>query len=67
VKKAAIVDWDVHDGNGTQEIFCGDPTVCYIGTHQYPFYPGAGARTEAGEGNDEGCTLNCPVRAYSGE
>jgi acetoin utilization deacetylase AcuC-like enzyme len=67
VEKVAIVDWDVHHGNGTQEIFYEDPTVYYISTHQYPFYPGTGARTETGEGKGRGYTLNCPMRAYSGE
>lgn len=67
VEKVAIVDWDVHHGNGTQEIFYSDPTVFYISTHQYPFYPGTGARSETGEGKGKGYTLNCPMRAGSGE
>ena len=67
VEKVAIVDWDVHHGNGTQEVFYGDPTVFYISTHQYPFYPGTGARTETGDGKGKGYTLNCPMQAGSGE
>jgi acetoin utilization deacetylase AcuC-like enzyme len=67
VEKVAIVDWDVHHGNGTQDIFYDDPTVLYISTHQYPFYPGTGARTETGEGKGLGYTLNIPMRANSGE
>lgn len=67
VEKVAIVDWDVHHGNGTQEIFYEDPSVFYISTHQYPFYPGTGARTETGSGKGKGYTLNCPMRANSGE
>ena len=67
VEKVAIVDWDVHHGNGTQEIFYEDPSVFYISTHQYPFYPGTGARSETGSGRGNGFTLNCPMRAGSGE
>ena len=48
--KIAIVDWDVHHGNGTQHAFDSDPSVLYISTHQYPFYPGTGAASEQGEG-----------------
>lgn len=66
VEKVAVVDWDVHHGNGTQEIFYEDPTVFYISTHQYPFYPGTGSRTERGEGKGKGYTLNLPIRAGSG-
>lgn len=67
VEKIAIVDWDVHHGNGTQEIFYEDSTVLYISTHQYPFYPGTGARAETGSGRGKGFTLNCPMPAGSGE
>ena len=67
VQKIAIVDWDVHHGNGTQHIFYEDPTVFYISTHQYPFYPGTGNRSERGDGKGEGYTLNIPMRAGSGE
>ena len=61
--RVLVVDWDVHHGNGTQEIFYRDPTVFYFSTHQYPYYPGTGARTETGEGPGEGSILNVPLRA----
>ncbi len=67
VKKVAILDWDVHHGNGTQHIFEGDPTVFYISLHQYPFYPGTGARSETGIGDGKGFTLNIPLPAGTGE
>ena len=63
IRKVAIVDWDVHHGNGTQEIFYEDPTVFYVSTHQYPHYPGTGAETEVGKGAGKGFTLNCPMPA----
>ncbi|HTK80650.1 MAG TPA: histone deacetylase [Bacteroidota bacterium] len=63
----AIIDWDVHHGNGTQEIFYADKSVLYISTHQYPFYPGTGARSERGDDNGEGYTLNIPMAAGSAE
>ena len=67
VDRVAIVDWDVHHGNGTQEIFYDDKSVLYVSTHQYPFYPGTGSRDERGAGEGEGYTLNIPLRAGSGE
>jgi acetoin utilization deacetylase AcuC-like enzyme len=67
VERVAILDWDVHHGNGTQHIFESDPTVLYISTHQYPYYPGTGARSEKGVGKGEGFTLNCPLPAGTGE
>ncbi len=67
VGRVAIIDWDVHHGNGTQEIFWKDPTVLYISTHQYPLYPGTGASNEVGEGAGKGFTLNCPIRPGSEE
>jgi len=63
IGKVAIVDWDVHHGNGTQEIFYEDPTVFYVSTHQYPHYPGTGAQAETGRGAGRGYTLNCPMPA----
>ena len=63
VERVLIIDWDVHHGNGTQEIFWTDPTVFYFSTHQYPFYPGTGASDETGGGKGEGFTLNIPLRA----
>jgi acetoin utilization deacetylase AcuC-like enzyme len=62
VERVLIIDWDVHHGNGTQEIFWTDPTVFYFSTHQYPYYPGTGAASERGAGNGEGFTLNIPLR-----
>ena len=61
--KIAIVDWDVHHGNGTQHAFESDPSVLYISTHQYPFYPGTGAASEQGEGKGRGSVINCPMPA----
>lgn len=63
VERVLIVDWDVHHGNGTQEIFWTDPSVFYFSTHQYPYYPGTGAANERGAGKGEGFTLNIPLRA----
>ena len=67
IGRVAILDWDVHHGNGTQHIFEEDPTVFYISLHQYPFYPGTGARNERGKGKGEGYTLNFPLPAGTGE
>lgn len=67
VERIAIVDWDVHHGNGTQEIFYEDPSVLYVSLHQYPLWPGTGALTETGSGKGEGYTLNCPMKPGSGE
>lgn len=63
--KIAIVDWDVHHGNGTQHTFESDPSVMYVSTHQYPYYPGTGAASERGEGRGKGTVVNCPMRAGS--
>ena len=60
--RVAIVDYDVHHGNGTQDVFAGDPTVCFASLHQWPFYPGSGA---PGEGDET--TLNVPLRAGCGD
>ncbi len=61
--KVAILDWDVHHGNGTQHTFEEDPSVLYISLHQYPYYPGTGSVGENGVGRGRGATLNCPMRA----
>ena len=61
VERVLIIDWDVHHGNGTQDIFWSDPTVFYFSTHQYPYYPGTGAADERGDGRGEGTTLNIPL------
>ncbi len=63
IEKVAIVDWDVHHGNGTQGIFYDDPTVYFFSSHQYPWYPGTGTRGEKGTGRGLGYTLNLPLRA----
>jgi acetoin utilization deacetylase AcuC-like enzyme len=67
VKRVCILDWDVHHGNGTQQIFYEDKSVLYISLHQYPFYPGTGARSERGNGLGVEYTLNIPMREGTGE
>ncbi|MBX3570444.1 MAG: histone deacetylase family protein [Rhizobiaceae bacterium] len=61
-ERIAIVDWDVHHGNGTQDIFWDDPSVLYCSTHQMPLYPGTGARDEVGAGN----IVNAPLSPRTG-
>jgi acetoin utilization deacetylase AcuC-like enzyme len=61
--RVAIVDIDVHHGNGTQWMFYGDPAVLYVSTHQFPFYPGTGAADEVGAGDGRGFTINVPLEA----
>lgn len=63
--KVLVLDWDVHHGNGTQHSFEDDPSVLYVSTHQYPYYPGTGAYYEEGTGRGTGATLNCPMPAGS--
>ena len=65
IERVAIVDWDVHHGNGTQGIFFDDPTVYFYSMHQYPWYPGSGARGETGFGRGKGYTMNTPVKALT--
>lgn len=67
IGKIAIVDWDVHHGNGTQHSFENDSSVLYVSTHQYPYYPGTGSHRERGNGSGEGYTLNLPMEAGSGD
>ena len=67
VDKILILDWDVHHGNGTQHTFESDPSVLFVSTHQYPYYPGTGAVSEDGEGRGRGATLNCPMPAGAGD
>lgn len=62
-ERVAIVDWDVHHGNGTQDIFWDDPSVLYCSTHQMPLYPGTGAKDEVGEGNN---IVNAPLSPNTG-
>ncbi len=66
VQRVAIIDWDVHHGNGTQEIFYSDRSVLFFSTHQWPWYPGTGHSSERGEGEGFGLTINCPLPAGSG-
>jgi acetoin utilization deacetylase AcuC-like enzyme len=66
VERVAIVDWDVHHGNGTEEIFYSDGSVLFFSTHQWPWYPGTGHASETGEGKGLGLTINCPLPAGSG-
>lgn len=66
VARVMIADWDVHHGNGTQDIYYTDGTVFFFSTHQHPWYPGTGAPDEIGEGAGRGATLNCPFPAGSG-
>ena len=64
--RVAIVDWDVHHGNGTQHAFSADPRVLYVSMHQHPFYPGTGWLDEIGEGDAAGTTVNLPMPRGSG-
>ena len=61
--RVAIVDIDVHHGNGTQEMFAGDPRVLFVSLHQHPFYPGTGGADEVGDGDARGFTVNVPLDA----
>ncbi|HVS21610.1 MAG TPA: histone deacetylase [Pyrinomonadaceae bacterium] len=65
IERVAIIDWDVHHGNGTQGIFYEDPSIFYFSMHQYPWYPGTGARGETGHGRGRGYTLNVPLKALT--
>ncbi|MFM8606316.1 MAG: histone deacetylase [Cyanobium sp.] len=65
IGRVLILDWDVHHGNGTQDIFLDDPSVLFCSTHQAPLYPGTGAAGERGSGAGEGFTLNAPLPAGS--
>lgn len=67
LKRVAIVDWDVHHGNGIQDIFYGSSSVLYFSTHQFPFYPGTGSLDEIGAGGGAGFTVNLPMPARFGD
>ena len=67
LERLAIIDFDVHHGNGTQETFYDDPRVLYISTHQYPHYPGTGWVEETGRGAGAGTTVNIPLPAGCGD
>jgi len=66
-ERVLILDWDVHHGNGTNDIFHRDPTVLYVSIHESPLYPGTGPAGDAGSGPGEGYTVNLPVPAGSGD
>lgn len=67
IGRVAILDWDVHHGNGTQDIFYDDPSVLAISLHQFPFYPGTGAFQQVGSREAFGSTLNVPLPAGCGD
>lgn len=67
LERIAIVDWDVHHGNGTQDIFYDRSDVLFVSVHQYPFYPGSGGARERGRDAGEGYTLNLPLGAGAGD
>jgi acetoin utilization deacetylase AcuC-like enzyme len=66
LERMLIVDWDVHHGNGTQDIFYSDPSVFFFSTHQWPLYPGTGRADETGEGAGRGTIMNRPFPAGAG-
>ncbi len=67
VERIAVVDWDVHHGNGTQALFDADPRLLYVSTHAWPFYPGSGAVEETGSGEAEGTMINIPMPHGAGD
>jgi acetoin utilization deacetylase AcuC-like enzyme len=67
LERVLILDWDVHHGNGTNDLFHSTPQVFYASIHEAPLYPGTGPSGDAGSGAGEGFTLNLPVEAYSGD
>lgn len=67
IERVAIVDYDVHHGNGTQDAFYRDGSVLYVSTHEYPFYPGTGAAEEIGDGEGRGTNVNVPMPHGSGD
>jgi acetoin utilization deacetylase AcuC-like enzyme len=67
LERVAIIDFDVHHGNGTQEVFYEDPNVLFLSVHQFPHYPGTGRAEEIGAGRGRGTTVNVPLPAYTGD
>ena len=67
VERVLIIDFDVHHGNGTQDIFYHDPSILFVSTHQYPYYPGTGAADEVGDEMAYGTTVNIPFPAFVGD
>jgi acetoin utilization deacetylase AcuC-like enzyme len=66
-KRVLIIDWDLHHGNGTQHSFYNDPSILYLSTHQFPYYPGSGSVEQIGEGKGEGFTVNVPLSPGAGD
>jgi acetoin utilization deacetylase AcuC-like enzyme len=67
VERVLVLDWDVHHGNGTNEIFRADPSVLFVSIHEWPLYPGTGPASDAGSGPGEGYTVNLPVPGGTGD
>jgi acetoin utilization deacetylase AcuC-like enzyme len=67
LERVIVVDWDVHHGNGTQNMFYHDARLLYVSSHEFPFYPGTGALDEVGEGRGRGFTANLPMPAGLGD
>ncbi len=67
LERVAVIDFDVHHGNGTQDVLIEDPTVLFISSHQYPFYPGTGGLHEIGKGEARGATINIPLDVGVGD
>jgi len=67
MERILIVDWDLHHGNGTQQMFYDSPQILYFSTHQYPYYPGTGGIEEIGTGNGTGFTINVPLSPGMGD
>ena len=61
LNRVLIIDWDVHHGNGTQDVFYDDENVTFFSAHRYPFYPGTGRKSETGRGKGLGSTFNLPL------
>ena len=67
LSRVAVIDYDVHHGNGTQWMFYDNPSVLFVSSHQFPFYPGTGAATDTGRGEGVGTTVNLPLEAGAGD
>jgi acetoin utilization deacetylase AcuC-like enzyme len=67
LQRVLVVDWDVHHGNGTQDIFYESPKVFFFSTHQYPYFPGTGSGAEKGAGTGRGATVNVPLPVGAGD
>ena len=67
IGRILIVDFDVHHGNGTQDVFYSDPSILFFSTHQFPYYPGTGSATETGTGKAEGTIINVPFSPHVGD